>query len=135
MITRKTDAVPGLPSLHGRSDGEDRAGRAVAGPKRELPVRQVRVLQPLMRTGVDGQFRTRTNRADFGRDKELIGCRRGQLHFADLNLVRLGDDDLTRAHSGSLWISCQRNDQYSKSTANVPAIERLLLEMSGWQPD
>jgi hypothetical protein len=96
-----------MPSLRTEAAGElladlqHRAGRRVAGAERELPVRQVRVFQPLVRAGVDGEFRPGADGGVVRREQNLIRRGVGQLHFADFDFVRFDDDGLAcENHAG-----------------------------------
>ena len=109
VIAGIADAVARLPAADVRADRDDGAGGAVAGPEGELPVRQVGVLEPLMRAGVDGQFGAGTDGADLGLHQDLVGGRRRQLDLADLDAIRLDDDGLQCAHDA------KRNSRNQKS--------------------
>src|SRR4051812_35809455 len=98
MITGKRHTVARLPTVDARSDLDDRAGGAVARPEGELPVGHVRVLEPLVAAGIDGQLGAGADRTRLGGDDELALARRGQLDLADLDLVRLDNGTLTNFH-------------------------------------
>src|SRR3989442_749218 len=80
------------------ADREDCPGSAVPGAEGELPVGKVRILEPLVRAGVDGELGAGADSADFGGHKDLVGGRGRQVHFADVRLVRPEDDGLECAH-------------------------------------
>ncbi len=101
VVAGVTDAVARLPTLHVGADGRHDAGGAVAGLEGEFPVRQVRVLEPLMRAGVDGQLRAGADDAGLGADEDLVGRGVGQFDFTDGDGVRGGEDGLACVH-GSL---------------------------------
>ena len=79
------------------SDLQHAAGGGVAGAERELPVRQVRVFEPLVRAGVDRKFGPGAHSGILGSNEDLIRCRVGQFDLPDTGLERFGNDSLTRA--------------------------------------
>ena len=98
MIAGVAHAVARLPTLDVPAHGDHRAGRAVAGAEGELPVGQVRILEPLVRPGVDGQFGAGAHGADRGFHEDLIGGRGEKIDFANSHLERLLNDGLACAH-------------------------------------
>ena len=68
------------------ADLRDAAGRGVAGTKRELPVGQVRVLEPLVRAGVNGEFRARADGRVFRGEEDLVRGGIGKFDLADVVL-------------------------------------------------
>src|ERR1700752_182150 len=98
VISGETDAIPGLPARPRRADRRDDAGRTVAAAERKLPVRQARVEQPLMRAGVDGEFRPGADGADMRFDQDLILRRPRQVDLAHVDCEWLDDHCLTRFH-------------------------------------
>src|SRR5262249_15257662 len=98
MVAGVADAVARLQALDVGSDGHYPARGAVSGPEGKLPVRHLRVFQPLVAAGVNGQLGPGADRAGLALDEDLVRPRVRQVGVADLDLVRLNDGGLTCFH-------------------------------------
>src|SRR5688572_16117740 len=102
VVAGIADPVARLPAGDPGPDRDHPTGRAVPGPEGELPVGHLRVFEPLVRAGVDGQLGAGADGTRLAFDQDLVWSRIRQTGVPDLDLERLDDDGLACSHGSAI---------------------------------